>query len=312
MHSKLRRFVSILSYTAIFALSSQLCSAQMFIQKDSRKSGLVSQVLNAQIDWTNEFFYANGNGVLPKTEEEPDRTKAYNKAKGYGKMKAITNLLMAIEGTTVSYKAVAKDYIVKDDQLRRSIEGYAANAEIVGEKQQNEGLETVIAITIKAPMYDSRGIGSAILKSRFRYDSYPDASYGLVVEKRGDVRSATIPNDSHGPFTSLIVDCSGMRIDPAMSPKIRRADGSEFWGTALKYDFLQSHGVVTYTQTIEEAKRKSRAGSNPLITKAIGRSGIRFMCDPVLSDTDIEIITAENQASRFLDKFDVIFVIDAN
>lgn len=311
MYSSKRNVIVILLYIAVFVLSTHQCSAQIFIQHDTQKSGLVSNVQNAQINWANEFFLASGEGVLPGAAEEPDRTKAYNKAKGYGKIKAITNLLMAIEGTTVSFKAVAKDYISKDDQLRQDIEGYVGNAEIVGERQRSDANETAVIVTIKAPMYDSKGVGSAILKSRFQHHSYPINPSSLVIEKQAEARSTTISPNSHGPYTSLIVDCTGLRIDPAMSPKIRRADGSEFWGSATKYDFLQNHGVVSYAQTVDEAKQRSRAGSNPLIVRAIGRSGNRFMCDPILLDTDIDIITTENQASHFLDKFDVFFVIDS-
>lgn len=298
--------------SALVALTSQQCLAQIFIQNDTRKSDIVDQLQNAQIDWSNEFYYASGEGVLPKASEEPDRTKAYNKAKGYGKMKAITNLLMAIEGTAVSYKAVGRDYLSKDMQLRQSIEGYAGNAEIVGEKQQSEGMETVVIVTIKVPMYDSRGVGTAILKARFQRDSSPDKpTSGLAIEKRSETKT-TISNDMKGPFTALIVDCNGMRIDRVLHPMIRRVDGSEILGGSLKLDYLQNHGIVAYARTVEDARQKNRAGANPLVVRAIGRSGGRFMCDPIISDTDAEHILQENQSSRFLDRFDVIFSIDGN
>ena len=307
-----RQSIIILILSALFALTSQQCIAQIFIQNDARKSDIVDQLQNAQIDWSNEFYYASGEGILPKATEEPDRTKAYNKAKGYAKMKAITNLLMAVEGTAVSYKAVGRDYLSKDMQLRQTIEGYAGNAEIVGEKQQAEGMETVVVVTIRVPMYDSRGVGTAVLKARFMRDSSPDnPPTGLAIEKRSDTK-ATISSDSKGPFTSLIIDCSGLRIDRSLSPNIRRIDGSEVLGSALKLEYLQNHGIVAYARSVEDAKRKNRAGANPLVVKAVGRSGGRFMCDPIISDTDAERILQENQSSRFLDKFDVIFAIDAN
>ena len=297
--------------TAALALIGTSCSAQFFSGSDTPKSGLVDKVQSAEIDWGSEFYYATGEGTMPSADEEPDSGKAYTKARGYGKMKAIANLLMAIEGTTVSYKAVAKDYIAKDEPLRQALESYVSNAEIVGEKPRSQGSGSVLLVSIRVPMYDSKGVCSAVLKSRFQRDPSPDGpASGVNVEKRGDEKAGTISDDAKGPFTSLIVDCGGLRMDRAISPKLRHTDGSEFWGTALKFDFLQSHGVVAYAHTLDEAKAKSRAGSNPLIVRAAGRAGTRAMCDPVLSDVDIDRALLENRTSQFLDRFDVIFVVD--
>ena len=96
-----------------------------------------------------------------------------------------------------------------------------------------------------------------------------------------------------------------------MSPKIRRADGSEVWGTVkVDLDYVEEHGIVGYARTLDEAKKCDRCGSNPMIIKAIARAGGNFRSDPVISDADADLLLAENKIGTFLDKFNVIFVKD--
>lgn len=284
-------------------------TAQFAAQAEPARSGLVETLQAGEIDWGGEFIQASGEGVMPSVEEESNRAKAYLKAKGYGRMKAIANLLMTIDETRVSCKAIGKDYTAKNETLRQTIEGYVANVEIVGERQQSQAGDTMVVVTVRAPLYGANGIGSAILKNKFQRETSTDSSgAGVNVEKRADIKTATVTADAKGPFSSLIIDCGGLGIERAISPKIRRADGSEVWGTVkVDYDFLLSHGIVAYTTSTEEARRNSRAGANPLILRAVGRAGGRFLCDAVVSNTDAERMTRENQSSRFLDKFDVIF-----
>jgi len=285
--------------------------AQYLLQNQAPKSGVVDKLQAAEIDWGGEYYYATGEGVMPSTSEEPNRGRAYLKAKGFGKMKAIANLLMAVEGTTISYKTTGKDYIVKDDTLRQTIEGYVANVEVVSDKQQIEGGDAMVVVTVRAPMYGPDGPGSAVLRSKIKQDKpIPDPAGSVNVEKHGDGKSASVSDNAIGPFSSVIIDCSGLDVERAMSPKIRRADGSEVWGTLnVDYDFLQDHGIVAYALTADQAKNNQRAGSNPLMIKAIGRAGDRFMCDAVISDTDADRLIRENSSTHFLNKFNVIFMV---
>lgn len=112
-----------------------------------------------------------------------------------------------------------------------------------------------------------------------------------------------------GPFTSLIVDSSGLGLKRAMSPKIRREDGTEVWGTVeVDPDYVLEKGIVSYTTSLDLARRDPRAGDNPLVIQAIGISGGKFMCDPVVSDSDAKKAIDEDAITNFLSKFNVIFV----
>ena len=119
------------------------------------------------------------------------------------------------------------------------------------------------------------------------------------------------PSAPGQPYTSVIIDATGLGLDRCMSPKIRRTNGNEVWGTVkVDIDYVEDHGIVGYAKTMEEAKKCDRCGSNPLIIKAIARAGGNFRSDPVISDADADLLMAENKLGKFLDKFNVIFIKD--
>lgn len=119
------------------------------------------------------------------------------------------------------------------------------------------------------------------------------------------------PSQPGQPYTSVIIDAIGLGVDRCMSPKIRRSNGVEVWGTVkVDLNFVEDHGIVGYARTMAEARRCDRCGSNPMIIKAIGRAGGAFRSDPVLTEADADLLMDENKKGKFLDKFNVIFVQD--
>lgn len=135
----------------------------------------------------------------------------------------------------------------------------------------------------------------------------------LCEESPGQTQPAASakPSDPGSPYTSVIIDASGFGLDRCMSPKIRRTDGNEVWGTVkVDLDYVEERGIVGYARTLEEARKCDRSGSNPMIIKAIGRAGGNFRSDPVLTDADADLLMAENKHGKFLEKFNVIFIKD--
>lgn len=132
---------------------------------------------------------------------------------------------------------------------------------------------------------------------------------GRVMAEKSVGEKSIGDEPSAGPYTSLIVDASGLGLKRAMSPKIRREDKSEVWGTVeVDPDFVLETGIVSYTSSMAGATRDPRAGDNPLVIQAIGISGGKFLCDPVISDDDAQTVLDEEKITHFLEKFNVIFI----
>ncbi len=309
--SMFRRKLRLEIFVVLFSIAGLLCQchAQFLIQGEVSKSETSAITESSRIDWDSEYYYATGKSPIPSSNEEPNESKAYSKARNYAKMRAIANLLNAVETTPVSYKATALDYMVKDMLLRQTIEGCVADAEIIDEQRRVEHGENQVVVVIRAPLYGIKAIGSAIVKTKMQKD-FMGVDLAVKVDRKPEQKS-TISADAQGPFTSLVIDCSGLKMEQALCPVIRKTDGTEPWARITSdFAFLKTHGVVTYVRSIANAKKIDRVGANPLIVKAIARSGSRFWCDPVVSDVDAERIHAENQTTKFLNKFDVFLIVD--
>jgi hypothetical protein len=124
--------------------------------------------------------------------------------------------------------------------------------------------------------------------------------------------SATMA-DPYAPATGLIVDCRGQHLFRSMSPKLVDSLGKELWGTLkVTPEVVLKEGIVNYCTTLEDAAKSDRAGKNPLVITAMGKTGpaAAFPCNPVLSKLDSERLIAENKAHDFLGKLKVCFVVD--
>jgi len=271
---------------------------------------VTASMQNEGIDWVSGYYYASGEAVVPSPEEEPNRSRAILKAKGYAKMRAIADLRVSVENTVVSYRAAGRDLLSKDNDLRQVVESYMANANVVNERQQNEGNDTVIAIGIQAPMFGHQGICSAMLRSRAIHDMITGRASDVSIDRRSDLKTSSILTGIKGPFSSVIVDCIGIGIERAIFPILRRSDGGEINAVMSIDNGVCDRGAVAYSRNLDDAKRNPRAGANPLIVRAIGRAGDKYMCDAVISDPDADRVAQENETSHFLDKCNMIFVLE--
>ena len=388
-----------------------------------RKSALVEKLAAGEIDWGAEMFYASGEGAMPSPQEEPNRARAKLKAKEYAKMQAIANLLQLIEGTSISYEATGKDYMVQDATLRQKIEGYVKNVHILRSSTVNEEGNTIVKVIVGTPMYGKDTPGSALLQKMSELAlqepteenkpapvtieipkeapkpvqekiekvapaepkavlaTSPQPKPGEVtstaakavetkpvppkpvapkpapkqiakkhtppkavepkpapvvaeavketskVEPKTSAQTAAVTPaappevktavattaESGESYSSAIVDTLGFNVLRTMSPKIRTSNGDEVWGTLkMDPDVIQDHGPVAYTRTLADARKCPRAGSNPLVLRAIGRAGGSRMCDAVLSDDDVAKLKQADQTAKppFLAELKVVFVVD--
>ncbi len=251
---------------------------------------------------------ATGEGAMPTAQEQPNRAKAYLQAKGYAQAQAVANLIQAARGTSITYTATGKDYAM-DERINQEISGMLDSVNMVSERRIQIGKDTVVQVTVQAPIPE-------------RWQDTPAAKRvaAAVSGPTWSVASTapTIPTPTafrkarEGAYSSIIIDTLGMGVVRSMSPKILRGDGSEVWGTVkVDYDFVADHGIVAYARTMGEAYSNPRAGSNPLVLRAMRRGASAYKCDVVLSNDDADYLMSENARAGFLKDFRVIFLVDA-
>ena len=111
---------------------------------------------------------------------------------------------------------------------------------------------------------------------------------------------------AQGIYTGLVVDCRGLGLKTAASPVIKNINGTKIYGHKnLDIDKIISVGMVDY---VSDPEKISRAGSHPLIVKAVALEN--FNCNPVVSIEDSNRILIENYATKFLKELSVVFLFD--
>lgn len=173
----------------------------------------------------------------------------------------------------------------------------------VGWDAQN-GIFTVV---LEIPLRGPQGLGAVILpqvtKPNF-HPAKPDDEPQFASVPPPDSRA--MPN---GAVTGIIVDCSKLDLEPAMSPKIFNGDTKqEIYGTAnIDTDTAVQKGIVGYVTSLEAAKKAvERVGANPMVIPAVGMNGRAWA---VISGSDADAILKADKDGGFLKKCNVMFVV---
>ena len=126
----------------------------------------------------------------------------------------------------------------------------------------------------------------------------------ISVEVTADT-AAPVVRKSDG-YTGVIVDCRGLELRRAMSPVIQDESGKIIYGDKdLDCDKIIEIGMAEYATDIHST---TRAGSNPLIVKAVGLNN--FNSNPVLSSADANKVFITDQVSGYLKDLSVVFLTD--
>ena len=197
-------------------------------------------------------------------------------------------------------------FITKNDTIKSKIAGIIKGAQITAESIDTDGSYKV---SMSVPMY---GVGSlsevayGALKAEGKIPPTP----APVLKPEPSFTKNYTPAGS--AYTGLIINAQGMDLSPTYAPVIYDVNGRAVYGVKnVDPDYAIIHGIVEYTTDTNMAQAanggNSRAGSNPLIIKAVSvKARLASKCDVVVSVDDANRILAENERSTFLEKYAVI------
>lgn len=282
---------------------------------------------SAMTDWDREIISATGYGV-----GDPARAKNPGHLRIMAHQAAILDgyrrLAEQGQGIQVSGNSSIADNISTGDVVSGQFEAVVKRARIVSESYDEYNNCTVV---MEVPLF---GVTNSIAKAVFKpveKEAFPQPTININVDNSVNQtvnqtvnqsqtinQNQTVNNGtssaqentnvstvSAGGYTGLIVDCSGLGLKPVMSPVIRNANQQPIYGYKnLDYDRVIAHGMASYTTSM--SGNVSRAGSNPLIVKAVSLA--EHNSYPVLSMNDSNKVLSANQSSHFLEMCAVVFV----
>jgi hypothetical protein len=165
-----------------------------------------------------------------------------------------------------------------------------------------EGQEAV-QVTVGTAMYGQNGLSRMLLRPS---PAEPAPAAPEPPLPRIELLAPNIPAPDapvvEGNYTGLIIDARGLKVQPAMAPRILKADGTPIYGVGnFDLDKVVEQGLASYYRDMDAARADKRAGNNPLIVRPIGvyRRAVATT-DVVLSDADTAKLLAEDAKTRFL------------
>lgn len=296
-----------------------------------------------RINYSVGVVKATGYGAPPRPGRSSSPAQARLMSLGAARADALRTLAMTVSSIQVTSETRVKNYVMEKDVVETRLSALLQAPRIVSESVQSDGTAVVV---VELPMYGQNSVASVVLPEVF--SSSPQASvretytpganpqlvYGSGADANGKFKGpdqpavpviipaplppavlngpepGPTPLSDNGPFTSVIVDCRGLGIDAIMSPKLLDTTGREVYGTVrVTPEYAIETGIVGYPRSMAEALRSARAGSHPLIVKAL-RAGDKFRFNPVIALEDADRVLAANNRDKFLEQTRVIFLVD--
>lgn len=245
-----------------------------------------------------ETISADGYGVLPSGI-------GIGRAKAMARRAAIVdaqrNLVETIQGTAVDSETTVNNFMLTDDVIKTKVSGLIKGAVVKSEEVTEDGLYHVV---MEVPVY---GVGSVA-----------DIAYNAVLGNSEPVKIPEVSTDFYdnyvpdtNGFSGLVIDATGSELEKTFCPAIYDTNGRAIYGVYnVDKNYAIVNGVVEYLDNNGNAAySNTRAGSNPMIIKIVGlKPRVVNKCDVIISVEDANKLLAENQRTKFLDRYAVVFM----
>lgn len=220
------------------------------------------------------------------------------------------NLAEQISGVQVDSETTVQNLQIASDIVKTRVSALLKGAKVISESYEDGAYHVVMAL----PLYGvNNSLASAVLPPTTHRESFPttilpepdEPQYTPTQPEATTIpTTSTITNRQSGTYTGIIIDCTGLGLRSAMSPVIKTTAGEKIYGYKnLDSKKVIKNGMAGYASSF--SGNVSRAGSNPLIVRAVG---VDHYFNPVVNVADAKIILEENGYTHFLDNCAVVFI----
>jgi hypothetical protein len=247
---------------------------------------------NGAIDWASRTIVAVGIGApnpdMPQASQRPGALRAAQQL-------ALRNALETVKGIFLNSATTVENFMTTSDVVTSKVSGFLKNFQQEGKpKYMSDGS---VEVTMRIPLDGMGGIGEALLGP-----SLGDKPSVTAFEGTASAKPMV--------FSGLIIDCRGLGVKPAMSPRVLDEAGKEIYGSAyVSREWAVKYGMVGYAKDISAAAKQERMGKNPGKIKAMKAQG-ENATDVVLSEKDASDVRSAAENLKFLSECRVMFIID--
>jgi len=236
---------------------------------------------SATVDWQRRVIVARGQGAPDLTASSPAAARIG--AERAAQIDAFRNILETLKGVEVKGGQTAGQLMAHDSALKASVEGLIRNFKVTDRKYFSDG---GVELTVEMAL---------------------DGKLAEMLLAPGTTPTRTAQEGTHDVGSGLVVVAKGLKITPALAPRILDESGREVYGPDfVQPGALRDNGIAGYLTSESAAEHSARVGDHPMTVKAIKAHG----SDVVISAADAAKLSDSHANLGFLSEGKVIIVTD--
>ncbi len=251
---------------------------------------------NGHIDWTTGLFTATGH-ASPEINAEGKAVGMPGSARAC----ATRNLIAILKQIKISGDLTVGEYASTHDAILAGIEKVAQDARVC-RQLYTSALD--VDVWVEATFYGR--FLQLVLPDHIRQIPKISELKQGPAEPVKKTLSAVV---GAKPYTGLIVDARTLNFEPLLYPTIVSEQGTEIYSSVfISREFAVQNGVCSYLCDMGQALASERTGSNPLVVKALRKTGDKTGAI-VMSMADAKTLDRETERHIFLKECRVIVVV---
>jgi hypothetical protein len=239
-----------------------------------------------KVDWEHKVVRCTGSGAANLKDADGNPAVARIGAEKAAKQDALRNCLAALRGVQLESGKTVGSALDSDAALSGKVQGLVRGFRTVGKPRyfSDGGVEIDVEVPLDGALSDAL----------------------LPLDPRSPP-AAEDPVQTVGGPSSLVVDARGLKLTPALAPRVKDEKGTELYGpTVLDQGGRKQGGGAAYAPDLEAARAAfaDRVGRRPWVVKAVRVEG----SDVVLSQEDADLF--HGQTPPFLKQGKVVILAD--
>jgi hypothetical protein len=268
-----------------FFFMEGLCTAD---QDRNKAYHCITQFKNGAINWTTGNISAIGK-AFPKDNHET----SHETVPGLARADANRQIIAILKQIKIKPSLSVGDYASKNDIILAGIEKTARDAFIL---KQYYTSALAVEIMIETSMFG--GFLQLVLPEEIRQ----------IPKINPEILQKNIKTIKAPLYTGLIVDATGLGVEPVLNPVIVSEQGQDIYSSVfISRDFAVKNGACKYICNMDQALKDKRIGNNPLILKGLRKEG-KPNTVIVISMSDYGLLEKTTERHRFLKECRIIIV----
>lgn len=286
-----------------------LAAVQTHVYLQSQNIAVSTEPLGVRVDWAKRVVYVTTTALAPTYTIGQ---RGYTTARAAAEADARLTIATGVRAIKLTSYATINDAIVTRVLPETILTEISKSLQPVAEAW--DPVTRTLKLTCMAPLWGTASLGEYAARM-LKIEQKSLAITKLPSTHSKDTMTLRTDRDkviqiSDGPYSGLLLDCTGMKYQPALLPKLVTEEGTEFWGTSgLSPLKVLELGVTGFGATYRDALSANRIGDTPLIIRPVGTCG-DLRGDLVISAEDTKLLLEQNAITHFLDNQAIVIALE--